>query len=289
LGGFALNVRTDQLSADGRALRVSRQNLLWALRLIDRALVLYRPRDEIDHGYYGVARILNVEQDGAKSNFIWLELSDVAEFPKVVTLDELYGAVATNDTPFHTYSRAVRPVTPYELARLFSLPGVPNALGLYEETIQAKLISDQVDSWTLRKVRLHQRALRAELLRVYGPRCAFTDEVYTSLSSRLFETNVGHLISLEYGGPSIIQNTLPMTGTTNWHWDGGLISATNSGHILVSAQASSSTRRLFEAGRKIRFANSKYWPRAEFLEWHRDCIFEKGRQPGLQWSGLDPA
>ena len=281
---YALNVRSYQLSPDGCALRVSRQNLHRALRLIGRSVVLYRPRDEDEDGYYGFATIANVEVDRHANEFIWLELGGTTHFSKVVSLDELLGAVHVNDMPFHTYSKGVRLISPYEEGRLSEISHVKDALGFHEEQRVENASSDIPERWSFRKTLLRHRLLRAEMLTLYGPACVFTELLYTSLSGKLFETQVGHLVAREYRGPDIIQNVLPMSGTANWHWDHGLISLTNPGKILVSSRATRASQKLFKAGKQIRFADSKFWPHTEYLEWHRDNIFEKGRQPGLTWS-----
>ncbi|KKC40761.1 hypothetical protein WH87_02890 [Devosia epidermidihirudinis] len=281
---FALNVRRSQLSLDQQALRVSRQNLYRAVRLIGRSVFLYRPRDEEDDGYYGMATIANVEMSSDSRNFIWIELSGVKPFPKTVTLDELYGLVQIKDTPFHTYSRALRPVSAYESDMLLDIPWVRGAMELREETGQLESENAPVELWSFRRQSIKRHLLRAEMLTLYGNKCVFTEKVFLCLNGRLAETQVGHLIAREYGGPDIIQNVLPMSSVTNWHWDHGLISLTNSGKLLVATKASSETRLSFLAGLQLRFADSRFWPRAEYLEWHRDNIFEKGRQRGLIWS-----
>lgn len=95
------------------------------------------------------------------------------------------------------------------------------------------------------------------------------------------DTQVGHLIPLRYDGPDVIENILPMNSNANWAWDQGLTGLSNSGRILVASNAPSANRRAYEAGRMIRFPGTTSWPRPEYLEWHRDMIFEKGPQPGL--------
>lgn len=72
-----------------------------------------------------------------------------------------------------------------------------------------------------------------------------------------------------------------MSAETNWLWDEGVISLTNDGRLLVSEHASPECRAFYVDGHEIPFLSSLYWPKAEFLEWHRDLIFNKGRQPRL--------
>ncbi len=283
MSGYALNVRRQQLSSDGMLLRISRQNLYRAIRLIGRRLILYRPRDEDDHGYFGTAHIVDVEIDPTNSTFILLALANTTLFSKPVALGELYGTLHVNDNPFHTYSRALPPMTQYEMEMLLGLERVHESLGLSEGNSPVEL-DEPAPHWSVSKSRTRERLLRAHMLELYGPRCALSGHLHIGMNGRFYETQVGHVVALEYGGPDIIQNVVPMTGTTNWHWDHGLISLTNHGRILVSSRASSDTHKLFERGRQVHFPDPRFWPRAEYLQWHREIIFESGRQPGLKWS-----
>jgi hypothetical protein len=283
VSGYALNVRSQQLSSDGMLLRISRQNLYRAIRLIGRRLLLYRPRDEDDHGYFGTATIADVEIDPGSSTFIWLALTNTTLFSKPVPLSELYGTLHVNDNPFHTYSRALRPVTDYELQMLLGLEHVDGSPGLNEGHLRVEL-DEAAPNWSVSKSKTRRRLLRAQMLELYGPHCALSGHLHIGLNGRFYETQVGHVVALEYGGPDIIQNVIPMTGTANWHWDHGLISLTNEGRILVSSRASPDTRKLFKAGRQVHFPDPRFWPRAEYLQWHRDVVYEKGRRPGLEWS-----
>jgi hypothetical protein len=280
LSWFALNVREDQLSQDRRALRVSRVNLTSALSLTDTQVILYAPSGEKHEGYFGVATISSVDPDFSNSNFIWLQLESMSLFEEAVPLDALYGSGLINDTPFHTYSRALRSVSEYEAGRLELLQLVRPYQDLSESQSHPETAGNDA-RWRLSKARIRSARLRIKLLEHYGPQCVFTDQCYSSLDGRRVSTQVGHLHPLNFLGPDIIQNALPMAPEVNWHWDNGIVSLTNFGEVLVSSHASAQTRSLFTAGKMIRFIDPKIWPRAEFLEWHRDILFEKDRRPGL--------
>ena len=280
MGWFALNVREDQLSQDRQALRVSQLNLTRALTVLGEQIVLYAPRGEMHEGYFGLAQITRVDPDLSSSNFVWLQLAGVTLFEKPVPLEDLYGSGQINDTPFHTYSRAIRSISNYEAERLQLLERLPlliaregQDVGAYEASV---LLSTR-----LSKQRIRSARLRIRMLEHYGPECAFTGLYYPSLDGRHFSTQVGHLQPLKYGGPDIIQNVLPMAPEVNWHWDNGIISLTNAGKLLVSANASAQSRRLFRPGKIVRFIDPQLWPRAEFLQWHRDNLFEMDRQTDL--------
>ncbi len=271
------------MSDDGKAVRVARLNLARALRLEGRTIVLYRPSDETGHGYFGLSAIMDVHQDIKRHDTIWLELGKVTRFPQAVPLEALYGAGHTNDAPFYTYSHSVRQLSDYEAGRLLQRREFADFQGFQEAERDLLELETPMPSWTTRKARIRSRMLRIELQAVYPPCCSFTGSVYWKLGGRSCDTQVGHLIPLENHGPDIIQNALPMSSVTNWHWDHGLISLTNAGRILVASKAGDETKSTFIAGRLVHFADSRYWPKAEYLEWHRDNIFERGRRPELKW------
>lgn len=279
---YVLNVRNQRLSQDGNAVSIARQNLRRALVLEGRQIVLYRPSDETDAGYYAFATTSQVLPDFQNKDRIWIELESIQPFEQPVTVDHLReGGQRRGDMPFHTYARSIRRVSDYESTQLAAMhDGAP--ANLYEEKGPPEYSEgDREIEYVSRRTRLRDRGLRTFMLQLYGPRCVFTGKAFWSLDGRNPSTQVGHLVALEYGGPDIIQNVLPMSAQTNWHWDEGIISLTNSRRMLISDNACPESRALYAAGHEVPFISSLYWPKAELLEWHRDMIFNKGRQRGL--------
>lgn len=280
---YALNVRTDQLFND-RELRLSRMNFLRAARLIGRRVFLYRPSDEPNPGYYATALLKEVELDFANSRLMWVALDDIRALPQRLPLNGFASIEDSGRLPFYSYARTVRIVSPSDLDHLGAMMGeaiYPRGFG----EVNVIDFEPSPPRWRTQKIKVREKLLRLALLTRYGPRCILTEKLYTSPSGRFVETQVGHLIARRYGGPDHIQNTLPMSGVGNWHWDNGLVALTNSGQLLVSSRASQDTRALFEHGRRIRFTDSQAWPKAEYLEWHRDNIFEHGHREELMWTG----
>lgn len=125
------------------------------------------------------------------------------------------------------------------------------------------------------------------MLQFYGSACVLTDDNYCSLHGRLFSMEGGHLVGIGYGGPDVIQNVLPMRRGACWHWEHGIIPSTNVGEIVLSSPASAATHLRLRANKRITIADSRFWPKAECIEWHRDTIFEKELQAGLTWTGQE--
>lgn len=181
MAGSALNVREDQWSADRKALRVARQNYYAALRLVGRQVVLYRPRGERDPGYYGLADIINVEPDRCDAQRIWIKIDNVSAFDAPISLDQMFGSNLVLDHPFHTYSRALRPLSPYEREYLMAAGGIAQSAGSSEGLLADPATEPGVRRWTERKQLLRKRVLRDHMLRLCGPECAFTGAVQWSL------------------------------------------------------------------------------------------------------------
>lgn len=281
---YAVNVRAQFLSADGNALAIAKQNLRRALILQDQRVFLYRPWGEPDPGYYAQAIIARVEPNEHNRERIWIEFADITPLAQIVTVAQLHEhSDGTRDPPF-AYAPSIRRVHNYEAKQLLELE--PQAYPeFYEEAAgEERLAPFRPPSRQSRMVLLRSRVLRTEMFRLHGSRCAFTGLVGWCLNHRIPSTQVGHIVALEYGGPDVIQNVLPMSQETNWHWDAGVISLTNDGRIMIAARAAPESRKLFEEGRRVRFADARDGPRSEYIEWHRDVIFEKGRQPGLRWN-----
>lgn len=171
--------------------------------------------------------------------------------------------------PFHTFSRPIRRVENDVYGGLVSLGMVPTGFG---ETESVPFMVADAAGTTLR-----DRALRFEMLSAYGAACVFTGNHFPSLDGNRFGVDVGHCWPRSAGGPSIIQNVLPMCKDVNYLWDEGIISLTDDGDLLLARNANPSTRLLLANFQRIRFpVDARLWPDAKFLDIHRRTIFEIG-------------
>jgi hypothetical protein len=276
LVSFVVNVRADQLIAGGGAIRLPRFSLKAALKAAEQPVLLYASRDEELPGYIATAILGDPVPDPDHAGFYWLPLLSRASLNRRVTLKELR-ALGVREMPFSVYARPIRRVEEDEYQGLLDIGAIPPGFG-EAESPSFMGSSDSFDS----AERHEYRALRFEMLDVYGPRCVFTERSYPSLIGMHFGSDVGHLWPRSAGGPSVIRNIVPMTKDVNHQWDWGLVSLRNNGDVLIAAQAGEDTRALFAAVTRIRFPQrAELWPDALFLERHRDEIFEKGPK----WTG----
>ncbi len=275
----AINIRHDQFNARRNAIRVARTNLSAAFKAMYSTVLLYSPRGETNPGYFGTAEVVGVHPDLEFSGSFWLQLAGQRLFAKRITLEDLYDSGAINDTPFHTYSRTIRVVSKHELERLVAMSevGEEPQRQFAESALELEPHSVLLPSRKRQAFKLIRRSIvRFQMLESYGPRCAFTDAYHPSLDGLRFAVQVGHLLPLRYGGPDILQNVVQMDGRVNWQWDEGIFTMRPDRTPIVSSKASSETRAELERFGRIHFPEDpRHWPKAEYLEAHRDLVFEK--------------
>lgn len=273
---FALNVRRDQADFGFQTIRLARTNLHAAQTHAGRTVFLYAPRDEPVPGYFGTATLGKIIPVPDNHSLFLLELLHVEVFPTAIPLGDLVGH-EVNDEPFYTYSRAIRPIPP-RIAELL-LNRAPIRAGMAELN-QPNFVPQTPR--LIERERIRRQRLRHLLLEVHGDRCAFLDKPPSrSLDGLRVSTQMGHLKPLGLGGPDNEQNILPMSPETNWRWDHGLISLSNGFEILIAEGAGDEVRQDYAGRTKVRLPdNFAFWPAAEYLEWHRDNLFQKGPRAG---------
>ncbi|KRA98351.1 hypothetical protein ASD83_15160 [Devosia sp. Root685] len=276
---YVLNVRQSQLNEARNVVRIYRTNLFKAWKLIGRHVLIYAPRGEEDTGYQGLAEVVDVHPDPDHPNFIRVEIGAILRFSVTLTPKMLYDAGDINDAPFYTYSHAIRAAPSFEVTRIAALePLFEHRPSGWHEDTSSRAVEGAAPKRALSNKIIRSRILRFQMLQHYGPSCVFTLLELPSLDGLHFAVQQGHLWPLEYGGPDVLQNILPMSGDVNWLWDNGLISLKNDGTPLVASGASQQVLGLLRNCTRIRFPKDpRAWPQVEYLERHRDMVFEKNR------------
>jgi hypothetical protein len=268
---YAINIRPDNLASDGTAVRITRSALRPARKLIGQRVLLYSVRDASSPGYSSLATVGDCVPVIGNDAVFWLRLADLEPLQRVVSLEELYGFLGEESTPFFRYSRPIHEIPDRELAALIEMRVITP--GFSED---ADVASPPVSFRTALQ-RARDRRLRFRVLEAYGGRCAITARRNPSLDGLRFGIDICHLQALEDGGPDSIFNLLPMLPHIHGFWDEGSISMTDSGIILVARQANNYVRSQVVAGAQAIFPKDvSLWPKAEFLQFHRGVIFEKG-------------
>lgn len=260
--------------ANGTAVRLLAGNLRAALKNYLQYVMLFAPSREEEPGYLGLVKILGVQPDIEKPGYICIELGAIQRFEVPVTLAQIYGE--RDNEPFYRYAHPFRVVPDFELRRIFELtPKFARELPGFAEDGQAQFNFVALPRRAKTSKLVRSAAVRFEMLLHYGRRCPFTFELFESLDELRCALQVGHLRPLRFGGKDHIQNVLPMSGLANWAWDEGLISLKNNGTLLFAAGIKDSARQRFDGCDRILFPkDTRIWPLAENLEFHRDVIFE---------------
>ena len=127
----------------------------------------------------------------------------------------------------------------------------------------------------IRAVRENQDFFRRAILSAYENRCCVTG---IDLAALLNASHIKPWAAADQTEKMNPQNGLCLNALHDRAFDRGLIALSNDYVLLVSSQvrhtANDGVRQLLldYAGRKIRLP-SRFAPRADFLEWHRDNVF----------------
>ncbi|MCW2395410.1 MULTISPECIES: HNH endonuclease [unclassified Sphingobium] len=145
--------------------------------------------------------------------------------------------------------------------------GLPNVMK--EEILPWHGPIDRATMLVNRTVR--DRQFRKRILDVYDCRCALTGMKLINGGGRA-EAQAAHIMSVEAGGPDVVNNGIALSGTIHWMFDRGLISLDDDGEILLSRKINDidGVSKLIHADRKARFpASLTHRPHPRYLDWHR--------------------
>jgi putative restriction endonuclease len=122
---------------------------------------------------------------------------------------------------------------------------------------------------------VRDRQFRKRVLDVYDRRCAFTGMQLINGGGRA-ETQAAHIMSVEAGGPDVVNNGIALSGTVHWMFDRGLISLSDEGDILLSGKINDidGARKLIYSDNKARLPSlPEHRPHSRYLDWHRNECF----------------
>ena len=134
---------------------------------------------------------------------------------------------------------------------------------------------DGGDYPAIRRVREGQQFFRMAILSAYENRCCITG---LDLDSLLVASHIKPWAEADKTEKLNPQNGLCLNALHDRAFDRGLIAVADDYSVLVSSRAAQSASRaagemlLAYAGRKVHLP-SRFTPRPDFLEWHRDNVF----------------
>lgn len=261
-----------------------------ASKVVGNWIIYQEPRRAGRRGYYAVAKVERIIPDPANEG-MYLALIEPGSFLEL-----------GRDVPFQWDGQAVerglldpngrlnngraiqsiRTISDADFNRIVELGLVdadellpreeeegPIVGRVQEERVAWEGPVDRATTLVSRTVR--DRQFRKRVLDVYDCRCALTGMKLINGGGRA-ETQAAHIMSVEAGGPDVVNNGIALSGTVHWMFDRGLISLSDAGDILVSRRVNDvdGVEKLIYRDRRAQLpAADLVRPHARYLEWHR--------------------
>lgn len=283
-----LNVRPSR-QRTLRTVRADRRNGAIALKSIGEKALLYAPADEVQHGYFALASIIDITPDITHRRFIFITLEDVELFTSFHPLESLVEPVENRAyhpqgaIDFSYFSLGIRALGSRDRqaarsliarARDHAVAQFPGLAAPPAPAFEEDISSPGSPVRMTRAVTVRNRRLRWAVLEAYGPACAVCGDDDAVPQTGTYEVEVCHLRGLDLGGPDTLNNAMPMCRKHHWAYDYGLFTLTDAGDILPSRHMGDSLRARFNGWTRARFPQAvAAWPSAEHLRFHRANVF----------------
>lgn len=277
-----------------RFYRFGPQWLPAASNVVGNWIIYLEPRRAGPRGYYAVAEVERVVPD-PKNAGMYLALIKPGSYLE-------FG----RDVPFHQDGQAVergllnvdgrlnngravqsiRPLSDSDFNRIVGLGLVDEDDVLPREDDDFALpdaVHEEPEPWEgpvdratmLVSRTVRDRQFRKRVLDAYDRRCAFTGMKLINGGGRA-ETQAAHVMSVEAGGPDVVNNGLALSGTVHWMFDRGLLSLSDKGDILLSRKINDVEgvgKLLYPDRRAVLPTLATSRPHQRYLEWHRNERF----------------
>jgi putative restriction endonuclease len=261
-----------------------------ASKVVGNWIIYQEPRRAGPRGYYAVAKVERIVPDPADAGMFLalIEPGSYLEFGRDVPFQLDGSAVERgllNPDGRLNNGRAIQSIRTISNEDFNRIVG----LGLVEEDEllprqdedepAPSLVHEEQAPWegpidraTMLVNRIvRNRQFRKRVLDVYACRCALTGMKLINGGGRA-EAQAAHIMSVEAGGPDVVNNGIALSGTVHWMFDRGLISLSDGGDILLSRKINDveGVEKLIHSDRKARLpALAEYQPHPRYLEWHR--------------------
>lgn len=265
-----------------------------AAKVVGNWIIYQEPRRAGRRGYYAVAKVERIVPDPATEGMYLalVEPGSYLEFGRDVPFQLDGQAVESgllNPDGRLNNGRAIqsiRPISDADFNRIvgFGLIEEDELLPRVEEDDAAPaLVQEEPAPWVgpvdratmLVNRTVRNRQFRKRVLDVYDCRCALTGMKLINGGGRA-ETQAAHIMSVEAGGPDMVNNGIALSGTVHWMLDRGLISLSDDGDILLSRKINDveGVQKIIYPDRRARLpAAYSHRPHARYLEWHRRECF----------------
>lgn len=279
-----LNVRPSrQKSFD--VVRIDNRNKDLAMKAIGRKVLLYAPRDEVRHGYFGKAEVAEVRLDAMHRRFMFLDLCQIEIFARSIRLEHVPEPLETlayrpdGSIAFSYFSTGIRRLSAPDRRAILRLERTLLPAEGLEAPAQPELAARTAAPSSRRRISramaLRDAQLRWLVLEHYGSACAICGSNFGDVERGLYEVEVCHLQALRFGGPDALTNVMPMCRTHHWAFDAGLFTLAQHGQILVSNRMAPDLRTRFNGRTRAWLPDAQSArPAAVHLQFHRDMVFQ---------------
>jgi putative restriction endonuclease len=237
--------------------------------------------------YFATARVERIEPDldpNRRDHFYayvsnYLEFTNPVPFRKGMDYPELALRKVDGSTNKGRFGRALR-LLAAEDYRLICQIGFANAQRDVGREPAMPLAEETIECGRSDRVQLLERPFReAAFTRViqiaYENTCAMTGLKLTNGGGRC-EIEAAHLQPVARNGPDSPRNGIALSRTVHWLFDRGILSASETGEILMAKRfVPDPVRRMLDPQGKVRFPSAVAWtPHPVFLRFHREHIFK---------------
>lgn len=254
---------------------------------IERDWVIYRePVKAGDKGFYAVAYVDKIVPDPARADhyLALIQPGSYLDFPHPVP-HRINGDLV--ESGLSNAQNAVRTLTAADFVRIINLglgedePILPRVdlspnYSIAEARTAFRFNDEQERRRILTSRTARDAAFRTAVVQAYDRRCAFTGLQFINGGGRA-EVEAAHIKPVSANGPDSVNNGLALSGTMHWMFDRGLVTLDDNLSIQVSRHVNDveSLDRILRPERQICLPIDKgFWPRLDFLAWHREHVFK---------------
>ncbi len=255
-------------------------------------MVFYEGRAGGGRGYFGVQRVLRIEDDPADPTHAYAILHQGSELSFESAVPRLQEGGAPYETGLPRFggynTQAVRLISDADfdkiLAAGFSSKAHPDRLprtgGIERRAEGFADIQEAFDPAPRARIltsrTFRDRSFAKQVKFAYGGVCALSGLELRNGGGRP-EVEAAHIIPVEHNGPDVVRNGMALSGTLHWMFDRGLVSVDDDHSILIAERsvASDSLARLISPDRKLLTPNAVHLqPHRDYLRWHRENCFK---------------
>lgn len=232
--------------------------------------------------YFATARVTHIEEDPVLRDHYYAFVDNYVEFASPVPFKigthyyESGLQKADGSTNKGAFGRAVRLIKDDEYQAIIS-SGLSDVDDLLMQVGIEDAVAFDVQRPIIQQIveRPFREAAFSRLVKIeYGLTCAMTGiSIINDQGSS--EVEAAHIKPVRFNGPDSVRNGIALCRTFHWMFDHGLVSLADNGDILLKRIVPDRISQLLNLDGKIQHpANRKSLPHPEFLNFHREHIYD---------------